>query len=57
VGIPYRINVGKKVAAGLVEVVTRSTANSVDVALHEVLAHVKSRVQEDELKELSDPSL
>jgi hypothetical protein len=38
-------------------VVTRSTANSVDVALHEVLAHVKSRVQEDELKELSDPSL
>jgi prolyl-tRNA synthetase len=57
VGIPYRINVGKKVAAGLVDVVTRSTANSVDVALHEVLAHVKSRVQEDELKELSDPSL
>jgi len=57
VGIPYRINVGKKVAAGLVEVVTRSMSGSVDVALHEVLAHVKSRVQEDALMQLSNSSL
>jgi prolyl-tRNA synthetase len=33
VGIPYRINVGKKAAAGQVELVTRSTSTSVDVAL------------------------
>ena len=31
VGIPYRINVGKKAAEGKVELVTRSTSTSVDV--------------------------
>jgi prolyl-tRNA synthetase len=49
VGIPYRINVGKKAAAGQVELVTRSTAISVDVALNEVVAFVKERVEEDAL--------
>jgi prolyl-tRNA synthetase len=33
VGIPWRINVGKKVTEGTVEVVTRSTRESVDVKL------------------------
>ena len=45
VGIPYRINVGKKVAAGQVEVVTRATASSVDVAMDAVVALVKERVE------------
>jgi prolyl-tRNA synthetase len=49
VGIPYRINVGKKAAAGQVELVTRATATSVDVALADVAALVKERVQEDAL--------
>ena len=49
IGIPYRINVGKKAAEGMVELVTRATANSVDVALGDVLALVKERVQEDAL--------
>jgi prolyl-tRNA synthetase len=49
VGIPYRINVGKKVAGGQVELVTRATATSVDVALSEVAALVKTRVEEDAL--------
>jgi prolyl-tRNA synthetase len=49
VGIPYRINVGKKAADGLVELVTRSTTTSVDVALNDVAALVKKRVQEDAL--------
>ncbi len=49
VGIPYRINVGKKAASGVVEVVTRSRASSVDVAVHDVVTHVKSRVEEDAL--------
>jgi prolyl-tRNA synthetase len=49
VGIPYRINVGKKAAAGVVELVTRATSTSVDVTLNEVVALVKERVQEDAL--------
>ncbi|MGB8258823.1 MAG: His/Gly/Thr/Pro-type tRNA ligase C-terminal domain-containing protein, partial [Terracidiphilus sp.] len=51
VGIPYRINVGKKAAAGQVELVTRATASSVDVALADVVALVKERIQEDLLLE------
>jgi prolyl-tRNA synthetase len=49
VGIPYRINVGKKAAEGKVELVTRATSTSVDVALPEVVALVKERVAEDAL--------
>jgi len=49
VGIPYRINVGKKVATGQVELVTRATATSVDVALNQVVELVKTRIQEDAL--------
>jgi prolyl-tRNA synthetase len=49
VGIPYRINVGKKAAAGQVEVVTRATGSSVDVALDDVLEHVMKRIEEDAL--------
>jgi prolyl-tRNA synthetase len=49
VGIPYRINVGKKAAAGQVELVTRSTSTSVDVGLNEVVALVKKRVAEEQL--------
>jgi prolyl-tRNA synthetase len=44
VGIPLRINVGKKAASGFVELVTRSTASSVDVALSEVVAKVKEQL-------------
>ena len=43
VGIPYRINVGKKAAGGQVELVTRATSQSVDVAIGEVAALVKER--------------
>jgi len=49
VGIPYRINVGKKAAAGQVELVTRATSTSVDVALNEAVALVKKRVEEEQL--------
>jgi len=51
VGIPYRINVGKKAAEGKVELVTRATSSSVDVALSSVVALVKERVEEDALLE------
>ena len=49
VGIPYRINVGKKTASGQVELVTRVNSTSVDVALTDVVAEVKKRVQEENL--------
>jgi prolyl-tRNA synthetase len=51
VGIPYRINVGKKAASGQVELVTRATATSVDVPLGEAVALLKKRIQEDSLLE------
>ncbi len=49
VGIPYRINVGKKTASGQVELVSRATASSVDVAIAEVVTQVKRRVLEEKL--------
>jgi len=36
VGIPFRINVGKKLSEGKVEVITRSTRQSRDVTISEV---------------------
>jgi prolyl-tRNA synthetase len=53
VGIPYRINVGKKTTSGQVELVTRATASSVDVALVDVVAQVKQRVLEEKLLDSS----
>jgi prolyl-tRNA synthetase len=51
VGIPFRINVGKKAASGQVELVTRATSRSVDVALADVVKQVKARVDEENLLE------
>jgi prolyl-tRNA synthetase len=36
VGIPYRVNVGKKVSEGKVELVQRSTRQSVDASMAEI---------------------
>jgi prolyl-tRNA synthetase len=47
IGIPYRINVGKKVAQGLVEVVDRRTKESTDVAVVEAASFVKTRLAEN----------
>jgi prolyl-tRNA synthetase len=41
VGIPYRVNVGKNAAEGKVELVTRASSSSEDVALAELVARVK----------------
>jgi len=51
VGIPYRVTVGKSVAGGNVEFVTRATGAKQEVPLGDVVAHLKSLVQEDELLE------
>ncbi len=45
VGVPYRINVGKKLAEGIVEVVTRSTSTREDVATAGIVEHMKKRVR------------
>jgi len=42
VGIPYRINVGKKVAEGKVELVNRAVPGAEDVAIGEVAARLKA---------------
>jgi prolyl-tRNA synthetase len=39
VGIPFRINVGKKVTEGMVEVVQRSTRQSQDVSIGAITEH------------------
>ena len=44
VGIPFRITIGKKLAQGLVEVVTRRTRETVDVPVAEALALVQSKL-------------
>jgi prolyl-tRNA synthetase len=49
IGIPYRINVGRKASEGKVELATRATGASVDVALPDVLALIKERIEEDAL--------
>jgi prolyl-tRNA synthetase len=41
VGIPFRINIGKKVAEGRVELVTRSKASSQDVAIAEIVPRLR----------------
>ena len=45
IGIPYRINVGKKAAEGRLELVTRSTATSQDVAIAEIVTRLKEVVE------------
>jgi prolyl-tRNA synthetase len=42
IGIPYRINVGKKAAEGKVELVTRATASSEDIAIADVAAALQN---------------
>jgi prolyl-tRNA synthetase len=45
VGIPYRVNVGKKATEGRLELVTRSTATSHDVAIAEIVMRLKEVVE------------
>ena len=48
IGIPYRINVGKKTAEGLVELVSRATSTSEDVAIASIAERVKTLVQKEQ---------
>jgi prolyl-tRNA synthetase len=45
IGVPYRINVGKKLTEGIVEVVTRADSTREDVKVSDVVEHVKKLVQ------------
>jgi prolyl-tRNA synthetase len=44
IGVPFRVVVGKKLAAGMVELVERKTRKSVDVPVAEAAAAVKARL-------------
>ncbi|HET9088468.1 MAG TPA: proline--tRNA ligase [Acidobacteriaceae bacterium] len=46
IGIPFRINVGKKVAEGGVELVTRATRSSEDVPLNGIVERMTQRIGE-----------
>ena len=46
IGVPYRINVGKKLGEGIVEVVTRAGSTRDDVKVSDVVEHVKKLVRE-----------
>ena len=45
IGVPYRINVGKKLGEGIVEVVTRAGSAREDVAVSAVVEHLKKLVR------------
>ncbi|MGB9491163.1 MAG: proline--tRNA ligase [Terriglobales bacterium] len=45
VGIPFRVNVGKKVTEGMVEVVRRSTLERVDVNISAITDHLRGLVR------------
>ena len=44
VGIPFRVNVGKKVTEGMVEVVRRSTLERTDVSISTVSDHIRGLI-------------
>jgi prolyl-tRNA synthetase len=45
IGVPFRITVGKKLGAGIVELVERKTRQAVDVAVGDAAATVQSRLR------------
>jgi prolyl-tRNA synthetase len=45
VGIPYRVNVGKKVADGKAELVTRAGSTSEDVAIPDLASALRAKIQ------------
>ena len=51
VGIPYRVTVGKKAAAGQVELVSRATSTTADVSIDQVVHELKTKIAEETLLE------
>ncbi|HEX8894216.1 MAG TPA: His/Gly/Thr/Pro-type tRNA ligase C-terminal domain-containing protein, partial [Terriglobales bacterium] len=45
IGVPYRINVGRKLGEGIIEVVTRAGSTREDVKVSDVVEHVKKLVR------------
>jgi prolyl-tRNA synthetase len=42
IGVPYRINIGKKLGEGLVEIVDRLNGSTIDISLDAVTTHLQS---------------
>ena len=53
IGVPYRINIGKKLSEGQVELVDRLTQTTTALALHAVTAHIQSLLASSKLQGLS----
>lgn len=51
VGIPFRINVGKKASSGQVELVARANGHTADVPIENVVGLVRKRIDEEGLLE------
>jgi prolyl-tRNA synthetase len=50
IGVPFRINIGKKLAEGHVELVDRLTQKTIDVAISEITATLKSLIATSKAK-------
>ena len=46
IGIPYRVNVGKKTAEGKVELVNRAVPGAVEIDINELVIHIKAVLQD-----------
>jgi prolyl-tRNA synthetase len=49
IGVPYRLNIGRKLTEGFVEFVDRLTGTTLDLPLAEAVAHLKSVLQTSKL--------
>ena len=47
IGVPYRITIGKKLAQGAVELVTRKSRASRDVPVAEVVGELRKAIDEE----------
>jgi prolyl-tRNA synthetase len=49
IGVPYRINIGKKLAEGQVELVDRLTGTTTDITVHTITAHLQQLLSTSKL--------
>jgi prolyl-tRNA synthetase len=54
VGIPYRINVGKKLVEGQVELFTRQTSSKVDILKDSVVQHLHAILTQPKPASIND---
>ena len=50
IGVPYRVTIGKKLAQGAVELVTRKTRASRDVPVADVVTELRNAISEEKIR-------